>query len=149
MSDGTKSSSASSHECMTPTKTAEPGPGTCVTGEELLALSPKRRSAVLREIARDRRSPFIPGLRDAIANAAKKNKKYSDTLLQSSILVAVKEAQAAQLHRMSPGERLHRYRNNRLVAYQLDVWERHYPLQIPRINGLPEWYARYCPEVVD
>ncbi len=119
-----------------------------MTGEEFLRLPPAEQRAVVDEIARGKRSPLIDGLEDAIRAAAAAEDSYADAIAASSALGRYREAQAKQLRRMTPGERLYRYREGKLTAYQGQVWEAEFPREVPRVNGIPEWRARHSTDVV-
>jgi hypothetical protein len=119
-----------------------------MTGEEFLALSREQQAEIVREIALGERSPMIAGLEEAVRAAAAAEERYGSAIAKSSVLGPYREAQAAQLRRMTPEERLYRYREGRLTAYQGRVWEAEFPREIPRVNGIPEWRARHSTDVV-
>ena len=55
--------------------------------------------------------------------------------------LAVQRAERQALELMSPQERLTAYRRGQVSGYQLSVWWSLYPVEIPRINDVPEWLA--------
>jgi hypothetical protein len=119
-----------------------------VTGEQFLALPAKRQRRVIAEIAAGKRSPMIVGLNAAVRELASRQERYADSIACSRIIGRYREAQARQLRRMTPAERMLRYRKGRLTAYQGAVWELEFPAEVPRVNGMPEWRARYSVDVV-
>jgi hypothetical protein len=119
-----------------------------MSGEEFLALSRDERLAIIEEIARGERSPLIPGLERAVRAAAVRKERFAEAVACSAVLGRYREAQAEQLRRMTPEERLYRYREGRLTAYQGRVWEAEFPREVPRVNGIPEWRARHSADVV-
>ena len=119
-----------------------------MTGEQFLKLSAKRQERVIAEIVAGKRSPLIPGLEAAVRAMAAEEKLFADSVARSRIVGRYREAQAEQLRRMTPEERLLRYRKGRLTAYQGSVWESEFPKEIPRVNGIPEWRARHSADVV-
>jgi hypothetical protein len=119
-----------------------------MTGEQFLRLSAKRQERVIDEIVAGKRSPLIPGLEEAVREMASEQKLFADSIARSRIVGRYREAQAEQLRRMTPEERLLRYRKGRLTAYQGSVWESEFPKEIPNVNGIPEWRARHSADVV-
>jgi len=120
-----------------------------VDATEFLALAPAERERVLRQIALGRRSPMIEGLEAAVVERARSQAGFGDSVGAASPLGPYRMAQAAQLRRMTPEERLLRYRKGALTAYQGRVWEAEFPKEVPRVNGIPEWRARFDPEIAD
>jgi hypothetical protein len=119
-----------------------------MTGKQFLMLSAKRQERVIAEIVAGERSPLIPGLEAAVRAVAAEQGLFADSIARSRIVGRYREAQAEQLRRMTPEERLLRYRKGRLTAYQGSVWESEFPKEIPRVNGIPEWRARHSVDVV-
>jgi hypothetical protein len=119
-----------------------------LTGEEFLALPAEEQLRVVEEIAAGKRSPMIPGLDAAVREGAAAEESFAGAVAKSSALGRYREAQAEQLRRMTPEERMLRYREGKLTAYQGQVWEVEFPKEIPRVNGIPEWRARHSADVV-
>lgn len=119
-----------------------------LTGEEFVALSAEEQQRVLDEIAAGKRSPMITGLEAAIRAAASAEETFAGAIRRSRMLGPYREAQALQLRRMTPEERLLRYREGKLTAYQGWVWECEFPKEVPTVNGIPAWRARYSADVV-
>jgi hypothetical protein len=119
-----------------------------VTGAQFLALSPRRQRRVIAEIAKGKRSPMIAGLEAAVRELASRQESFADSIVCSRTIGLYRQAQAKQLRRMTPEERMLRYRKGRLTAYQGAVWEGEFPAEVPRVNGVPEWRARYSVDVV-
>jgi hypothetical protein len=120
-----------------------------LTGEDFLALPREEQARVIAQIAAGKRAPLIAGLEAAVREAAAEEENFASAVARSSVLGPYREAQAEQLRRMTPEERLLRYRQGRLTAYQGQVWETEFPKEVPRVNGIPEWRARHSVEVVD
>jgi len=63
--------------------------------------------------------------------------------------LTVQRAERERLHSMTPQERLRTYRRGGLSGYQLSVWWSLYPLEIPRINDVPEWIAATLADICE
>jgi hypothetical protein len=119
-----------------------------MTGDEFLALDTEGRHDVLEQIASGQREPAIDGLERAIAQLAAQDAAAATGIRTSNTVGEYRNAQAAHLRRMTPEERLLRYRGGRLTLHQASVWESEYPAEVPRINDIPEWRARHLIDVV-
>ena len=67
----------------------------------------------------------------------------------SARLGAYRRAELDALERMTPEERLMRYRKGQLTIRQGWAWWDRHPGEVPTIDGHPEWFARTLCDVAD
>lgn len=63
--------------------------------------------------------------------------------------LALQEAERDDLWRLTPQQRLRRYRAGELTRYQLGCWESGAWHEVPKVNDLPEWFAATLCDIVD
>lgn len=69
--------------------------------------------------------------------------------IASRRLAVYRRAEVAALERMTPEERLMRYRKGQLTVRQGWAWWQRHPKEVPTVDGQPEWLARTLCDVVD
>jgi hypothetical protein len=104
---------------------------------------------VCEEIARGDREPWPELLRAAVKRAAEAISDLDELLIRLNVVSRIRRAEEAALLRLTPAERMLRYRKGRITRHQARFWEARFPREIPRVNGLPEWIAARSVDVVE
>jgi hypothetical protein len=118
-----------------------------MTIEETLE-DPAALRELCEQIAAGEREPQ-PELLTAAVRRAAAARGIRAALPWLDVVREIKRAEEAALRRMTPAERMNRYRKGRITRHQAQFWELRYPEEIPRIDGIPEWEARYLVDTAE
>jgi len=93
--------------------------------------------------------PAEPSVHAELSRRIRGARSWSELFRLLELRRRYRDAEEAQLRRLTPEQRMLRYRRGQLTAYQGDCWELLFPREIPRVNGVPEWRARRIFDIVD
>lgn len=115
---------------------------------EIARAEPNEFDRFCRRVASGKSPPMPPLERELSRRVAAANDMATATAA-SKRLADYRRAEVAALKRMTPEERLMRYRKAQLTARQGWAWWQSYPREVPTVDGQPEWFARTLCDVAD